>query len=492
MSSRTKVLALTALGVASTWACEPDLDALTSSYQGGMGPTGVGATGGDTAATGGTTETGGSGGAGASSGSGGTLGAEGGMAGDGDAGHGDAGMPPGPASCDNLARDPNESDVDCGGTSLCDRCGNNLRCSASKDCGSGFCKETRCAEPTCGDGYRNQDETAVDCGGSCAPQLGCEDGLACTVNEDCTSQYCKDLFCTDHCTSGRLEANETDEDCGGPDCAPCAANLSCDKASDCESKICFNNVCQAATCDDKILNQDESSKDCGGACTAQGKPCPIGADCNVPSDCESYVCDTGSCAPDIDVPSGDFIDSFEDGDFSLPSLGSRVGIWYPFGDGTGPQDASISPIPGTRGPTSTYALHATGSDHTYWGAGAGVDLDNAGGTQQDKVPYDASAFTGVTFWARAEAQIPVTVVLPDADTDAAGMTCTTCDHHYFKLVQVGTTWQRFTVLFSELELEPGGAPAPSAFAPGGLVSVQFRMSSGVDYDLWIDDLAFVR
>lgn len=42
-------------------------------------------------------------------------------------------------------------------------------------------------EPTCNDNELNQDETAVDCGGSCAP---CADGLACERDDDCESGDC--------------------------------------------------------------------------------------------------------------------------------------------------------------------------------------------------------------------------------------------------------------------------------------------------------------
>jgi hypothetical protein len=48
------------------------------------------------------------------------------------------------------------------------------------------------------------------------------------------------------------------------------------------------------------------------------------------------------------------------------------------------------------------------------------------------------------------------------------------------------------VLFSQLTLEPGTVPAPTAFAPDGIVSVQFRFNPGTTYDLMVDDVAFVR
>jgi hypothetical protein len=491
-----------------SWACEPDLDSLEARYQGGASGSSVTGTGGssnagmggDMVETGGSAAvggdgTGGTGGTGGINGTGGTGNAEGGMAGEGMAGTGDAGAPPGPVACDNLERDVNESDVDCGGTSTCPRCDTNLRCGANLDCLSGFCKATRCAEPTCGDGYKNQDETATDCGGSCAPALGCDLDEACEVNEDCASEFCKDEVCVDHCGSGKREADETDLDCGGVDCGPCGDERNCEKAADCVSKICFNNECQPATCSDNVQNQDESDKDCGGVCIPD-KPCDISDSCNGPTDCDSYVCTEDACAPDLDIDADDFIDDFEDGNF-LVDAGDLVGNWYPYGDGTGTVTADIGAP--ARGIHSDYGLHTTGTGFTYWGSGIGVDLNNSGGQQSTKRAYDASAYTGVTFWAHASSTLSVTVVFPNGDTDAAGGTgvCDTdpdgiCDHHWFSSISVGTTWKRFTVPFASLSLEAGGYPVPTAFDPGTLVSVQFRMQSGLTYELWIDDVAFVR
>ncbi len=46
--------------------------------------------------------------------------------------------------------------------------------------------------PPCQDGVKNGDETAIDCGGSCAIKKGikCPDGQACVVSGDCQSGVC--------------------------------------------------------------------------------------------------------------------------------------------------------------------------------------------------------------------------------------------------------------------------------------------------------------
>jgi hypothetical protein len=257
------------------------------------------------------------------------------------------------------------------------------------------------------------------------------------------------------------------------------------------SQHCADDVCQVATCGDGIQNQDESDEDCGGVCALEA-PCELDELCNGGADCATYVCTSGHCAPDIVIVADDVIDDFEDQNIVIGSAGARIGNWYPYGDGTGAVNMAITTLPGTRGPASAFGLHTDGSGFTSWGSGVGADLKNSGGAQATKEPYDASAYAGVTFWARAETAAAVTLVLPNKDTDAAGDTCVVCDHHYLRALTLTTTWQRYTVLFSELSLEPGGDPVPTAFAADGVVSVQFRFNPGSVYDVWIDDVAFVR
>jgi len=90
----------------------------------------------------------------------------------------------------------------------------------------------RCAEPTCSDGVRNGDETDIDCGGpDCAT---CANGKTCVDDEDCASETCIDDFCRlPSCSDGVRNGDETDVDCGGS-CAPCEVGERCEVADDCE------------------------------------------------------------------------------------------------------------------------------------------------------------------------------------------------------------------------------------------------------------------
>ncbi|HET7543780.1 MAG TPA: hypothetical protein VFK05_28105 [Polyangiaceae bacterium] len=397
--------------------------------------------------------------------------------------------------CANHEKDSNESDIDCGGSSKCERCAKNASCTQNRDCASNICRNGRCTEPSCDDGIKNQDETGTDCGGIC---LACDVGVTCSEDRDCTGEYCVDNKCGDHCVSQVLEADETDVDCGGRTCAPCADTKRCSKASDCKSGICSNQKCQVATCNDQIQNQDESDIDCGGACATASKACTVGKTCNKESDCESWICPptTLKCAADPIVVADDaMIDNFEDGDNLLLPRGTptRVGTWYAFFDATG--GVATMDFPFINRGASLKGVHHTGKSFTNWGSGVGVDLANGSG---GKLTWDASAYTGITFWGRAvmaPSGLPVTVAFPDIDTDGLvkNKNCTTCDHHYLKTVQFTSAWQRFQISFSELKTpEPGTIPEPTAFQPGAISSVQFRMLPSTTYELFIDDLGFFK
>ena len=92
-------------------------------------------------------------------------------------------------------------------------------------------------------------EQWVDCGGSCAPcdvhANGVLDEDAGEIGIDCGCDGCP--ACPELCGDGLLNGLEFQDnpnsipDCGGPDCDPCP------------------------TCDDAIMNGDETGIDCGGS-----------------------------------------------------------------------------------------------------------------------------------------------------------------------------------------------------------------------------------
>jgi hypothetical protein len=97
------------------------------------------------------------------------------------------------------------------------------------------------------------------------------------------------------CSDGQATVDETDLDCGGRTCEPCAAGARCVTGTDCQSAICTNQVCQPPTCTDLAVNGDETDINCGGTCT----PCALGRHCAIDADCQSGRCTSSMCeSPD--------------------------------------------------------------------------------------------------------------------------------------------------------------------------------------------------
>lgn len=97
----------------------------------------------------------------------------------------------------------------------------------------------------------------------------------------------------DHCRNAQVdgELGETDLDCGGDACGSCAAGAKCGETRDCQSRVCEGGVCLSPTCDDQVVNGDETGLDCGGPCP----PCPADEPCLSAKDCASAECSEGFC-----------------------------------------------------------------------------------------------------------------------------------------------------------------------------------------------------
>ncbi len=96
------------------------------------------------------------------------AGVAGGSAGLPQAGAGGAGT-----SCEDLAKNGLETDVDCGGVE-CGPCPDGMRCRFGTDCASGVCEGDVCQRPSCGDAVKNGLEAcdAEDLAGATCESLG--------------------------------------------------------------------------------------------------------------------------------------------------------------------------------------------------------------------------------------------------------------------------------------------------------------------------------
>jgi hypothetical protein len=102
----------------------------------------------------------------------------------------------------------------------------------------------------CSDGWIDQGETDLDCGGPCDP---CVDDLACKHNYDCVSRYCSSGYCkTPSCNDGLMNGLETGLDCGGgcPACI-CWENWDCalDGSENCSANQCLQSSCSSECTD---------------------------------------------------------------------------------------------------------------------------------------------------------------------------------------------------------------------------------------------------
>src|SRR5690606_31880830 len=88
------------------------------------------------------------------------------------------------------------------------------------------------------------------------------------------------------CEDGVLNGDETDVDCGGTKCAPCPTGKHCATGADCDNGVCVSGLCVSGSCTDGVLNGDEADVDCGGACS----PCEADQLCSSSEDCGSGAC----------------------------------------------------------------------------------------------------------------------------------------------------------------------------------------------------------
>ena len=195
--------------------------------------------------------------------------------------------------CQDRVKNGNETGVDCGG-SCAANCAVGVGCFVDDDCDSGICNTTftgTCAADQCGDGILNNDETDIDCGGSCD---ACDAGFDCVINDDCDSGVCNvvDLVCAvDSCDSGLQDGDETAVDCGGSCAQNCGLNESCLVNDDCQSNACVDGFCAQDQCSNGTQDGDETDVDCGGSCQSK---CDAGETCAGPGDCGSGFCQAGT------------------------------------------------------------------------------------------------------------------------------------------------------------------------------------------------------
>jgi hypothetical protein len=185
----------------------------------------------------------------------------------------------------------------------------------------------------------------------------------------------------------------------------------------------------------------------------------------------------------------ELIDDLNDGDRFIPRVNGRVGAWTDYHDAS--PNGKMFPDPNTGFvPTDTgdvcrkFAAYVAGTGYVLTGSGFWFGLGS---------PYDASKYTGISFWAKIDAGTSpgVRVAFPDKDTQPEGNICQpgTCYDHYGYRVTLTTTWTKYTVPFSLLK-QGGWGHAGTAFDPSTLYQVAFDIDVNATFGIWVDDVAF--
>jgi hypothetical protein len=208
------------------------------------------------------------------------------------------------------------------------------------------------------------------------------------------------------------------------------------------------------------------------------------------------------------APTLELIDDMEDGNAFVRSTDGRDGHWDVGHDDT--LTASQIPMSGkftmkalANEPHASdqFCAYTKGSGFANWGAFMTVSMR----TWPDymKTPtYDASAYAGISFYAKvaATSDTLVRVRFISADTDPRGSRCSTsgstdaaCYDHFLTDVTLGKEWQRYDLRFADFKQTGVGKQFPSIDL-AHMYALEFFFPSrgdGNNFELWLDDLNFI-
>ena len=133
------------------------------------------------------------------------------------------------------------------------------------------------------------------------------------------------------CEDGILNGDETDVDCGG-NCSACIFGKKCDLDSDCDSGRCgLSKTCVEDKCSNQLQDLGETDFDCGGICISENKLCSVGQKCESNEDCDTGICKELVC---VEVPKDKDSDGVLDQEDNCPLINNPNQEDYD-GDGMG-------------------------------------------------------------------------------------------------------------------------------------------------------------
>jgi endoglucanase len=196
-------------------------------------------------------------------------------------------------------------------------------------------------------------------------------------------------------------------------------------------------------------------------------------------------------------PGEGMIDDGEDNNNQIMVAAARNGYWYTFVDGFG---SDVTPIPGDVG--GIFEMTAGGANKTGHAArmqgtvsdGVGAFAGMGFNLVEPKLPYDASRYQGITFFAKKGpgSTRNLRVKLPDINTDPDGDVCSGCYNDFARDIVLTPEWKRYTIFFDRFkQLEDWGDPIMAEIDVTKLFAVQFHVREpGAKFDVWVDEVQF--
>ncbi|MBI4703197.1 MAG: hypothetical protein HY744_18935, partial [Deltaproteobacteria bacterium] len=158
------------------------------------------------------------------------------------------------------------------------------RCERPADCPlAPACQRAVCEDGRCGLAAEDEGATCHEAGGKLCDGHGhC---VECTQDGQCAAESACDeatgSCVPPPCGNGTLDGAETDVDCGGPACEPCATGKSCKSDGDCGSDFCPAGIC---------VDKKPDGEPCSGANECLAGHCVDHVCCDAPCDGTCEAC----------------------------------------------------------------------------------------------------------------------------------------------------------------------------------------------------------
>jgi hypothetical protein len=261
-------------------------------------------------------------------------------------------------------------------------------------------------------------------------------------------------------------------------------------------------VLAVTACSDSSGSPADATPGTGGAPSAGGAPGAGGSETTNPGAGGSTPGPTGgggmpaSSGTGGAAPAGNAVPLTVDPTGWVDKGGNTVGIqgpWYSYDDCTdSPGACTMNHTPGTGAfdntdgkmctKGTTYAVKAEADFSKEWGAGIALDLNNSGGTDAMKLPFDATANHVIGFSMNITGTAPGLRV--NITSQAAG------DDSHYKNGKVGAN----SVLLSEVK-QGTWVKMPAPLDQTKILAVQFQipsvMGKAVDFDFCVENLSAI-